>query len=254
MADEAELQARIAALSGRITHHKQQQQQQPPQSYRGSPRWSPYGRGGGRAAFAGPPPHRHRTLVNDQRAAAANEGFVSTRGTNNQLMTKDTYEREQKQHKELKAQHRADKRQKRNVEEQDRILRQMNVPGQEANREMVIDGLRFQLSADGSKLIRLAGKKTREPALRTGLNSVDGPTDTQETPKRAKIAGIHFYRTKHGNLIRASALSGALRYSSVTRHLSYGECSLFTPYRYTRQAPQCEQFTKHGTFPPPFKR
>ncbi|KAI7407528.1 hypothetical protein KC332_g7860 [Hortaea werneckii] len=193
MSEQADLQARIAAIAGKINQHKQQQYDQPPPPPHPIHvhRWSPYGRGGR-------PIHKNRTLV----VGGQQEGFVAARGINNQLMTKEAYDREQAAKQESKEQHRANKRQKRNEEEQNRILRYT-----EESHLLDVAGLRFRVAAQGSKLVRV----------------YDGVTDSQETPKRAQVLQVNFFRTKHGNLARAGALARA------SKHL-----------------PQCETFTRHG--------
>ncbi|KAI6950254.1 hypothetical protein KC321_g18391 [Hortaea werneckii] len=193
MSEQADLQARIAAIAGKINQHKQQQYNQPPPPPHSIHvhRWSPYSRGGR-------PIHKNRTLV----VGGQQEGFVAARGINNQLMTKEAYDREQAAKQESKEQHRANKRQKRNEEEQNRILRYT-----EESHLLDVAGLRFRVAARGSKLVRV----------------YDGVTDSQETPKRAQVLQVNFFRTKHGNLARAGALARA------SKHL-----------------PQCENFTRHG--------
>ncbi|KAI6929813.1 hypothetical protein KC355_g16428 [Hortaea werneckii] len=177
MSEQADLQARIAAIAGKINQHKQQQYDQPPPPPHPIHvhRWSPYGRGGR-------PLHKNRTLV----VGGQQEGFVAARGINNQLMTKEAYDREQAAKQESKEQHRANKRQKRNEEEQNRILRYA-----EESHMLDVAGLRFRVAARGSKLVRV----------------YDGVTDSQETPKRAQALQVNFFRTKHGNLARAGALA-----------------------------------------------
>ncbi|KAI7280470.1 hypothetical protein KC345_g4739 [Hortaea werneckii] len=196
MSEQADLQARIAAIAGKINQHKQQQFDQPPPPPHPIHvhRWSPYGRSGRQT-------HKNRTLV----VGGQQGGFVAARGMNNQLMTKQAYDREQAAKQESKEQHRANKRQKRNEEEQNRILRYT-----EESNLLDVAGLRFRVAARGSKLVRVC----------------DGVTDSQETPKRAQVLQVNFFRTKHGNLARAGALARA------SKHL-----------------PQCETFTRHGSCP-----
>ncbi|EMC93583.1 hypothetical protein BAUCODRAFT_133464 [Baudoinia panamericana UAMH 10762] len=234
MSENAEIQAKIDAVTGKINLHKQQQQQSPqhgysqrysPQPYQGYGRWTPYGRGGRHGYI---PPVRNRTLIlNGKSPSPAKEpmGFTETTGTpspaalvsisstNRTVMTKETYQREQQQRGEDEEQKRAAKRRKRSVIEQSRILRHLDSSTDYIGREMVIDGLRFQLNAQGSKLTRVS----------------DPGSSAKETPRRTKIAGVDFHRTKNGNLIRASALAD--------------------PARPAPLRPQCENFTKHGTCP-----
>ncbi|KAK4560717.1 hypothetical protein LTR86_005296 [Recurvomyces mirabilis] len=249
MTTNEQLQAQIALISSKINQAKQQQHQQQsysqaPQyetghqqqysSYRGSPRWAPYARGG-RGGL-----HKNRTLVvdnatrtpppdTDQPFTSAAPGLVSTRGTTHQLMTKGTFDREQQARLELQGQQRDAKRQKRRASEQSRILHHVLPSGNTAMREMVIDGILFQLTQDGGKLVRVS----------------DIATAALETPKRTKIVGVDFFRTKNGNLVRASTLRPSARYQTP-QTLCFEHC-LPPMIRPTATKPQCENFTKHGT-------
>lgn len=231
MDDEAELQARIAAIAGKINQHKQQQRQNRQAPQLGYSRWSPYGNAGRQI-------HKNRTLV----VAEQQDGYVATSGANNQLMRKDVFDREQQNRQEMKEQQRAVKRRRRNAEEQSRI-QQLHADGQTVE----LGGLKLRVAAGGSKLIRIRGKRRQQHhGEEQLLNLLDGVTDSQDTPKRAEIEGIPFYRTKHGNLVRASALTA--RYRSCfppqrERYLSMKSCRL------PKQAPQCEHFTRHGNHP-----
>lgn len=204
MTEQADLQAKIADLAGKINLHKQQQQQQ----YFGNARWYPYARGG-RGAYT--PTHKNRTLV--LNSTVAPPGNVLTAGGGiHQLMNKDTYDREQKHRLEYtELQHEA-KRKRRNVEEQHRILHHFAAP-QQVSRELVINGIRFTLTHDGSKLTRMAGGLIARPCrwILTKLTVSDAATASLETPKKTKVADVEFYRTKHGNLVRASALNTTAR-------------------------------------------
>lgn len=230
MTEQTELQARIAAVAGRINQHKQQQ-------FAARGRWAPYDRGGGRLTYGGRQMHKNKTLVVGEQQA----GFVASRGQNHQLMTKDTYNREQKSKQEVNEQHRATKRQKRNAEEQIRILRYT-----EEDRELEISGLRFRLVSNGSKLTRIHGEPDGPAETNKWLNSADGANDSQETPKRAEVANVVFHRTKRGNLVRASALA---RYIPCDHRVLSERYSSVTNCRTPKQAPQCEHFTRHGTLP-----
>ncbi|KAK3675473.1 hypothetical protein LTR78_004556 [Recurvomyces mirabilis] len=251
MTTNEQLQAQIALISSKINQAKQQQQQQQSyfqapkyetghqqqySSYRGSPRWAPYARGG-RGGL-----HKNRTLVvndanrtpppdTDQPFTSAASGLVSTRGTTHQLMTKGTFNREQQARLELQGQQRDAKRRKRRASEQSRILRHVLPSGNTAMREMVIDGILFQLTQDGGKLVRVS----------------DIATAALETPKRTKIVGVDFFRTKNGNLVRASTLRPSARYQTP-QTLCFEHC-LPPMIRPTATKARCENFTKHGTCP-----
>ncbi|TKA29354.1 hypothetical protein B0A54_16862 [Friedmanniomyces endolithicus] len=213
MPDNAELQAKIAAVTGKIKQHKHHpffQPTPPPRAYHDQPhsaqphrvdsRWSPYNRGG-RGGFQ--PAHKNRTLVLSGSSATP----TPARGT--PLVA--TASSPLKQRIEQEGQHRVAKSVKRNTQDQHRILSHLNSTGAAVSREIAIDGIRFRLAGDGSKLTRVH----------------DIATDNVRTPKKTTIAGVDFYRTKHDNLIRASALKASAR-----------------P---TANKLQCENFTKHGT-------
>jgi len=271
MTDNAELQAKIAAVTGKIKQHKHHpffQPTPPPRAYHDQPhsaqphrvdsRWSPYNRGG-RGGFQ--PAHKNRTLVlSDSSAtptpargapvvATASSPLVSARGTNHQLMTKDTYEREQKQRIEQEGQRRVAKSLKRNTQDQHRILSHLNSTGAAVSREIAIDGIRFRLAGDGSKLTRVHGKyMLRCGRVKWGsLRGTDIATDNVQTPKKTTIAGVDFYRTKHDNLIRASALKASARYWTTPHSGKFELDSPSTCVRPTANKLQCENFTKHGT-------
>ncbi|KAK3668702.1 hypothetical protein LTR22_000590 [Elasticomyces elasticus] len=259
MADNAELQARIAAVSGKITQHKhhpffqptplptlQHNYLQPRHAYRGDNRWSPYGRGGRGGHQSA---HRNRTLVLNTPTPAEQEApatLVSSRGTNHQLMTKDTYVREQKHTTEQKEQQRAVKRLRRNVQDQHRILSHLGSTGSTTNREILINGLRFNIASDGSKLMRVRGKPLSKSVLpeQSMLNGADLNTQG-DTPRKTTIAGVDFHRTKNGNMIRASAIRPS-RYRSLLA--AFGCDSLSMRDRISTNKPQCENFTKHGSY------
>jgi len=153
MADEAELQARIAFLAGAINLHKQGQQQSQPVTqnaqnqqhsynptppYRGnhhfgSNRWAPFpaprgrGRGGYGATF------QNRTLVNATTDA--------TPPTPTQRTAQPQQDYPNRQERSTMAHH-------------------SSTPP--ANRDLVIEGVRFSVLADGSKLVRMTGKQWSE--------------------------------------------------------------------------------------------
>ena len=155
MADEAELQARIAALAGAINRHKQQHQPDPAPHhaqnhhpynptppYRGNHqynnRWAPFpaprgrGRGGYGASF------QNRTLVN------ASTPTCSTPPTPT-------------------GHHTPQPQQQAYPNRQERVTtahHHSSTPP--ANRDMVIEGVRFSLLEDGSKLVRMTGEPWKQ--------------------------------------------------------------------------------------------
>lgn len=267
MDDEAALRARIAALAGQIDERKQIYAH--PHTHpaaRGNHRWAPYGRGG-RAGFH--KPHKNRTLViaSTQNGTIASPGgdaaaqehptatspadhaLITTRGAKaNQLMTKHVFEREQKQRQEYQETHQKTKRPKldRGPSDDKHVAKPTT-----QHRELEIEGIRFQLKDDGSKLIRITGQSPSHGGVGDELNQIDTATAEKETPKKAKVADVEFLRTKNGNLIRVASQSGDHRYYHQRSTLVDIQDSPFPPHRITKRAPkaQCENFTKYGTLP-----
>ena len=216
-------------------------------------------------------PHKNRTLVlgSNQKPAVpssisldldttpnaedtvATDGFVTTRGRGmNQLMSKDTYDREQKQKLEQKQQVRATKKQQVNLEERSKLEKYAA-----NNREVIIDGLRFQLREDGSKLIRISGKLAALFDVdidRNQLSKIDASTASKESPKKAQISDVDFFRTKNGNLVRANAVRDLNRYSHKHTFIlgDLDSLDMYSRPATRKDKPQCEHFTKHGTLLP----
>jgi pyruvate/2-oxoglutarate dehydrogenase complex dihydrolipoamide acyltransferase (E2) component len=205
MADDAALQAKIAALAGAINRHKQQQPapepyyQQPYSAptppYRGNHqqfnnnRWAPFpqprgrGRGGYGASF------QNRTLVN--ATTAATPPATGTRTP------------QQQQQQDLQ-----------NRQEKSKLAQHFSTPG--ASRELVIEGVRFSMKEDGSKLIRVTGEPRNGHAIFGRgklLNHTEPSATSPRTPKKAVVAGVEFFRTKNGNLLRSATINVASKYA-----------------------------------------
>lgn len=255
MSDQAELQARIAALQGRIQKHKQ-----PPPSYRGGhhshrggARWTPFGRVGWHAA---PPTFKNRKLVlatgqqngttTDEPANAdampspmpAKQGFVTSQAPGRkQLMTQDVFTREQKQMQQY---------QTPATPATPSTPKPTNPTRPTAPRTLEIDGLHFEVQAAGSKLIRIRGGWPASCEEEAGLKITDTATTNKETPKKVTVANVEFLRTKHGNLIRATKSTDNKRYRGKS---GLDRKDLDSPEHHRRRAtaPQCENFTRYGT-------
>lgn len=229
MDDESALQARIAAVAGQINQHKQKQHApphhatfpSPSHSHHSAARWTPYSARIGSAAI-----HKNRSLVLGARRDSASprdtsavqspatpgtltpvpNGLVSTRsGFNNQLMTKQTFDRERNQKLE-----RAGKQHNAKVQKPPVQRPPAPPPGKaavEPLRILEVDGIKFRLQEDGSKLIRISGKVARPRDDLTLIKS-ESTTDGKKTPRTARVAGVDFFRTKKGNLVRAMVHGG----------------------------------------------
>lgn len=275
MDEEAKLRAKIAGLKGQINQKKRGEPYPspapyaPPQSYatRHPNRWPARGRVGRvgyhhprasqnhvwRAAGTQTPPPSEPVASSD-----ADEPVTPPAGTNPrngyvipppsagkmELMSKDTYEREQKQKQEY--------RNARMAGAPSQATPHTPTPStslkdQQNIRQIIVEGITFQVNNDGSKLMRVSGECTSPLCARCMLNSIDLSNVLQETPKKTCIAGIDFHRTKHGNLMRAPAQRDSTRYTDFRPQLTR-QAWLNPPPRFNTAAPkaQCETFTRQG--------
>ncbi|EAA64244.1 hypothetical protein AN1537.2 [Aspergillus nidulans FGSC A4] len=218
-------------------------------SYRGRPGWAPYrGRPYGRGRGAAP--HRHRTLILNNSATPASKSstppdgmaidtdensrsatpnaWVTKHARHMQLINSAVYDKEaQKRVKALEETRKA-KAQKKAQIEQAKVLQfahgagrqfssssnpQVSAAGESHGEyQITLNDIPFRVSRGGGKLIRVSSATPVLSALieRAGLQIVDDPNTANNTPKRVKVAGVTFVRSKNGNLHRlgASALGG----------------------------------------------
>ncbi|KAL1297586.1 hypothetical protein AAFC00_006149 [Neodothiora populina] len=249
MSEEAALQARIAALAGRINQQKQSDGSAPTNAYSYSGghraaqnRWTPYAQShspypsrGGDGAYQRPSysAHRNKTLVVNNAAgppsktddshvtpAADSPGWVSRRDRGHmQLINTNVYDQKMQQ-KQMDMEETAKQKQRlRNEQEKNKVIRhvhgtttaQPNSAAAATPRDIVINDLKFRVSTDGSKLIRVFD----------GSNK-----DAQSTPKQAKVAGVTFHRSKHGNLYRAGLVKSSMRKTKPAKSVKL--CPKFT--------------------------
>ncbi|KAK2758738.1 hypothetical protein FQN54_003428 [Arachnomyces sp. PD_36] len=76
--------------------------------------------------------------------------------------------------------------------------------------QLIVDDIPFQVVKGGSKLIRVSSETSHLPRhLFPGasLPLLDDPTTAGTTPKRVKVGGVDFVRSKKGNLHRVGAVA-----------------------------------------------
>lgn len=213
--------------------------------YRGHSRASYATRGGYRVAK--PAAHRHRTLVLngappssksdvDSGAAsdASNTSWVTKSDRHLQLINTAVFEKESQARTKAIEQTRLQKRQQKDHRERSKLFNHFNRaangntlttstnPSAAGNHEVTIDGIRFRVTKNGSKLVKLPGafpQTCRTPHSdaydREGDNS-----PPNATPKMATIAGVRFYRSKNGNLYRHGIVK-AQRYVNLSRDVQH---------------------------------
>lgn len=270
MSEDAELQAKIAELSGRIHRQKQHGAPQAHQvTYKPPPRWSPYNqafsqypnrhfaRGGYKA-----PTFRNRSLVNNSSAVVKDAGQgqlpaetssvlesgVTTRDRGRMQWTNaSVYEKKAQEKIQAIAETAHGKRQARNESQKNKVIEHVygqqsgtSTPSQVATpREIVINDLRFRVATDGSKLFRVFDESNKDP---------------QSTPRETKVAGVTFVRTKHGNMIRQGLLNNRTPVVAGTRPLcadftSTGTCNRGNRCKFQHDVEKlaiCKEFLRRG--------
>ncbi|KAK6199711.1 hypothetical protein LQW54_009965 [Pestalotiopsis sp. IQ-011] len=233
-AEEQELLAQINRLEGRIHRHKAQQASA---SYpRSTYRSSPYHRGGGHRGSRGSrghaPTFRNKTLVlNGQNGQPRSESpanantnsatpsgsWVSRNDRHLQLINSSVFEKDAQARASAIEETQRQNRLQQEQMEKSRFLHYVqkngsNVPAMPSNPaptaahyEIVVEGIRFQITKQGSKLVRAPGKHMSPPAPTSFVVCsviTDDKNPPSATPRIALIGGVKFYRTQSGNLVR----------------------------------------------------
>jgi len=247
MSEEAELRAKIAALSGRINQQRQSESAPPTPTYappagRGSS-YYPRGRGAGwtgqyasdryapyhqprgfshKPAYA--PSYRNRSLVVNssvgtpagQQASPAtpaltpSDGFVLKRDRHMQLINTSVYDQKTQQRQSEIEATLQEKQRLRDVKERARVINAFQ-PQQAASTTY---GATPTAGPAAVRDIQINNLRFRVAADGSKLIRMfdDSNTDPGATPKITKVAGVTFHRSKHGNLYRAGLVKKSMRY------------------------------------------
>ncbi|KAI9374375.1 hypothetical protein BJX61DRAFT_498432 [Aspergillus egyptiacus] len=245
-------------------------------SYRGRPGWAPYrGRPYGRGRAVAP--HRNRTLIlnnsstpasqspkpsdampvdtdGDSRSATPNS-WVTKHARHMQLINSSVYDKEAQKRVKALEETRRTKAQKKAQVEQAKVLRfaqgvgrqypstsapQVSAAGGSSEEyQIFLNDIPFRVSRGGGKLIRVSSATPADPALseRAGLRLVDDPNTANTTPKRVKVAGVTFVRSKNGNLHRLGAVTSKRMPSAVKKRDEL--CQRFTTTGTCYKGPSC---------------
>jgi hypothetical protein len=132
-----------------------------------------------------------------------------------------------------------------NRQEKSKLAHHFNTPG--VNRELVIEGVRFTMKEDGSKLIRVTGEPWNAHGYdgsKGMLKSTEPSATSPRTPKKAVVAGVEFFRTKNGNLLRSATINVAAKYDGYDMEAVDNRWQHHRPT--PKPAAQCEHFIKNG--------
>lgn len=193
------------------------------------------GRGRGGYRVAKPAPHRHRTLVLNGASGPANTSntthpqsvaspsWVTRNDRHLQLINTNVYQEQTEARAKAMEQTRLQRLQQKEHKERSRLLNHIRQTGYRSAAptdstsapiyEIVVDGIKFAVAKNGSKLVKLPGA----PRKLSATNSASAhpcPGDhnaPKATPKVAMVGGVKFHRTKNGNMYR-QAIVKAQRY------------------------------------------
>ncbi|CZR54173.1 related to YTH1 Protein of the 3` processing complex [Phialocephala subalpina] len=129
--------------------------------------------------------------------------------------------------------------------------------------EIELDGIRFLVTKDGSKLMKVPGESSHSTASKAvgdtkestmGLQYLGDANAAKATPKTKVVHGVRFFRSKNGNLYRAGIIK-AHRYGTPTfgHTRSHPYCSSANTFNNRRKAgfqkiqQPCQTFSTTGS-------
>lgn len=210
------------------------------------------GRGRGGYRVAKPTPHRHRTLVLNGASGPANTSntahpqsvsspsWVTRNDRHLQLINTNVYQEQTEARAKAIEQTRLQRLQLKEHKERSRLLNHLRQTGYRSavptdstsapTYEIVVDGIKFAVAKNGSKLVKLPGAPRKLPATNSAsAHPCPGdPNAPKATPKVAIVGGVKFHRTKNGNMYR-QAIVKAQRYVAPP-----GDTQLLTRKTYRR--------------------
>lgn len=212
------------------------------------------GRGRGGYRVGKPPVHRHRTLVLNGTSGpgASNDStpppngdtpsFVTRTDRHLQLINTNVYQEQTEARTKAMEQTRVQRLQHQDYRERSHLLSYIRQTGNPSSvstdsslfpvYETVVDGIKFAVAKNGSKLVKLSGahhmlSTTRPPSAHLCPGDSNAP---KATPKIAIVGGVKFHRTKNGNMYR-QAIVKAQRYVAPS-----GATQLLTRATYRRSS------------------
>ncbi|KAG0647910.1 hypothetical protein D0Z07_5643 [Hyphodiscus hymeniophilus] len=191
---------------------------------------------GGRQA----PIHRHRTLVlsgNTPASATLSEnaspagddgttttasapGWVAKTGRHLQLINTSIYEKDTQTRAKAMEETRKQKLKQRDDREKAKLHKHIQrlaagnigatgATPTAANYEIEVQGIRFRVTKNGSKLAKVPGEgfdQGYQQDIRWSSQFTGDPSSAKSTPKIAVVGGVRFYRTKNGNMYRSGII------------------------------------------------
>ncbi|OLL26547.1 Zinc finger CCCH domain-containing protein [Neolecta irregularis DAH-3] len=160
-------------------------------------------------------------------SAAATGGWVQKRERHLQIISQDVFkEKSSARRVAIQKTESAQKNQKE-CEKQRLALHLAN----SARNQVTVNGIKYVVSAGGSKLLRLQGMA--QPKKRQ-VDLSDSSTASTLTPRRVTVAGVEYIRSKGGNLVLASAINRKIKRCATSL-----EADAENPVHSTIKKPNC---------------
>ncbi|KAI1403420.1 hypothetical protein F4819DRAFT_451415 [Hypoxylon fuscum] len=249
--EDRELMEKIGKVASKINRHKAQRDglnsdsnPQSPGSYRTAPYPAP--RGGYRGRGRPFPAYRNKTLVlngqsrpdlgesSNENSSPSTPSWVTKNDRHLQLINSTVYEKETQNRANAMEQSFRQKQFQRNNNEKAAFMNTMLQSGANGNAsgfsntsvsaspyEVIVDGIRFNVVQQGSKLVK----------------APDDVNPPSATPKMTQIGGVKFHRTKHGNLVRDGILK-AQRFAGGVKKVNE-DCKTFSWTGSCPKGPRC---------------
>ncbi|KAG8159095.1 hypothetical protein KVR01_010756 [Diaporthe batatas] len=281
--EDQKLMEQISLLAGQINRAKNQQAGlAQATSATPSPPFPSPGRGGyhrgrhqytatGRAGYrVAKPVHRHRSLVlngpsatnNANQAAgsvaddsSASSSWVTRNDRHLQLINSSVFQEHSEARARAMQQTRLHKQQEKEHRERVKLMSHLKHiaqpstasvnPASLTSYEIVVEGIRFRVANNGSKLVKLPGASRLPLRANPGSPASGDPNGPKATPKMALVGGVKFHRSKNGNMyrqaiVKAHRQSVAIKKINVVcRNFSNTVCQSFGIYGYCDKGISC---------------
>ncbi|EDN96489.1 hypothetical protein SS1G_01415 [Sclerotinia sclerotiorum 1980 UF-70] len=198
---------------------------------------------GGTPASPSQPDSSNVTPSTDENERSSSACYITKTDRHLQLINKSYFEKDSQIRVKAIEETRRQKLKQRDEREKLKLSRHLQrlganfdsskmQPTGTSNYEVTVNGIRFMVTKNGSKLVKASGDLTSANA----------------TPKTALIGGVKFYRSKNGNMYREGIIKATRTPNCL--HFAKGNCSnpdcRYTHVRVSPTALVCHSFGIYG--------
>ncbi|KAI9647316.1 hypothetical protein NHQ30_003701 [Ciborinia camelliae] len=188
---------------------------------------------GGTSAPPSQPDSSNATPSADENERSSSAGYITKTDRHLQLINKSYFEKDSQIRAKAIEETRKQKLKQRDERERLKLSRHLQRLGASSdssmmkttgtsNYEVIVNGIRFMVAKNGSKLVKAPGENSSFIAshkvvplfVLCSLSSGD-LTSANATPKSALIGGVKFYRSKNGNMYREGIIKATRKHGVV---------------------------------------